>query len=263
MFPKHLLQPTSQPTADPSQGVSIPTKIVHWLVRYRQWFSYGLIGVGLVSLAYGMTLTLGVAQTRAVEPGGSHLTAEWYAKDPALLTDDRGGLNGGDLAVDVGGAVLEPGIYYLPAGSRWAEAVAAAGGLHLEADLVYINRYLNLSVKLEDSQKIYIPFQNEEAWLAELLALGLPTGLTGAKDGFEQNSGSGGGSASGDAKPSNSGLVSINWASNSELQSLPGIGEKRAADIIAGRPYQSTEEVVARGILTQGVWEKIAQLVAL
>jgi competence protein ComEA len=38
-------------------------------------------------------------------------------------------------------------------------------------------------------------------------------------------------------------IVNINTASESELVSVPGIGAARAAQVIAGRPYESVDEL--------------------
>lgn len=50
------------------------------------------------------------------------------------------------------------------------------------------------------------------------------------------------------AKPK---LVDINSASAAELKTLPGIGDKQASRIIAGRPYPSKAKLVADKILTE------------
>jgi competence ComEA-like helix-hairpin-helix protein len=48
----------------------------------------------------------------------------------------------------------------------------------------------------------------------------------------------------GDFGPAEGSLrVNINTATQEELESVPGIGETRAAQIIAGRPYGSVEEL--------------------
>jgi competence ComEA-like helix-hairpin-helix protein len=38
-------------------------------------------------------------------------------------------------------------------------------------------------------------------------------------------------------------IVNINTATEQQLASLPGIGLKRAAEIVAGRPYQSVDDL--------------------
>ena len=40
-------------------------------------------------------------------------------------------------------------------------------------------------------------------------------------------------------------IVNINTATEKELQTIPGIGPARAAQIAAGRPYDSVDELVA------------------
>lgn len=58
-------------------------------------------------------------------------------------------------------------------------------------------------------------------------------------------------------------LVNLNSASKSQLMELPGITSERADKIIAGRPYQRTDELVSRGILPKSEYDKISgQIVA-
>ena len=51
--------------------------------------------------------------------------------------------------------------------------------------------------------------------------------------------------------------VNLNTASTDELDGLPGIGEKRSDAIIKGRPYKTSADLVAKKVLTQGVFDKI------
>ncbi|HRJ68380.1 MAG TPA: helix-hairpin-helix domain-containing protein, partial [Beijerinckiaceae bacterium] len=44
-------------------------------------------------------------------------------------------------------------------------------------------------------------------------------------------------------------LVNLNTAPASELDKLPQIGEKRAADIIAKRPYKDWNDFVAKNVV--------------
>jgi competence protein ComEA len=139
------------------------------------------------------------------------------------------------LVVDVEGAVLRPGIIELPAGSRVADAVAAAGGYSAEADLPAAAAQVNLAATLRDGQQIVVPF------------VGAPSG--GA-------SGNGGGS----------GLVDLNTASAEELDALPGIGPVTVEKIVAARseqPFASLDEMVTRKVLTSAQVDKIRDLVTL
>lgn len=59
----------------------------------------------------------------------------------------------GDLVVDVTGAVRDPGVYRMPAGSRVNDAVARAGGAAPGAQLEAIN----LAARLADGQQVVVP----------------------------------------------------------------------------------------------------------
>ncbi len=52
-------------------------------------------------------------------------------------------------------------------------------------------------------------------------------------------------------------LLDINSASEAELQALPGIGDKRAAEIVKNRPYKGKDELVQKNIIPAGVYAKI------
>ena len=61
------------------------------------------------------------------------------------------------LVVDVEGAVLRPGIFELPAGSRVADAIEAAGGYGPHVDLAAAAAQVNLAAILRDGQQIVVP----------------------------------------------------------------------------------------------------------
>lgn len=144
-----------------------------------------------------------------------------------------------ELVVEVAGAVEKPGVYRLPLGSRVAQALTQAGNPTIDVDKEFITQELNLAQELQDQQKIYLPFALEKEKLAD------------GKDFSESNS------------VENDGLISLNDASASQLMELEGIGEKRADDIIAGRPYAAIEDLLNQKIVTSTQWAKIKNRVKL
>ena len=59
------------------------------------------------------------------------------------------------------------------------------------------------------------------------------------------------------------GQVDINTATEGQLKAVPGIGDVYAKRIVAGRPYNSKDQLVSKGVLPQGVYDKVkGQLVA-
>ena len=58
-------------------------------------------------------------------------------------------------------------------------------------------------------------------------------------------------------------LANINTSSARDLQqTLPGIGDARAGQIVSGRPYAAPEDLVSKGILTQAAFDRIKDLIA-
>jgi competence protein ComEA len=51
--------------------------------------------------------------------------------------------------------------------------------------------------------------------------------------------------------------IDINTATADQLKALPGIGDAYAKRIIDGRPYTAKNQLVSRGVLPQGVYNKI------
>ena len=58
-------------------------------------------------------------------------------------------------------------------------------------------------------------------------------------------------------------LANINTSSAAQLEkTLPGIGDVRSKAIVAGRPYASPQDLVTKGVLTQGVLDKSRDVLA-
>ena len=129
------------------------------------------------------------------------------------------------LWADIAGAVNQPGVYSLPPGSRVADLISAAGGFSSQADLQWVEQHLNRAAPVRDGMKLYIPAQGEQAPV-----LGSET--------------------------SSAGLVSINQASQAELEALWGIGKVTARRIIDHRPYNRVEDLIDQKIITPQAWEE-------
>jgi len=138
------------------------------------------------------------------------------------------------IVVDVSGAVLRPGVYSLPPGSRVADAIAAAGGYSPDVDPRQAESRLNLAAKLVDAQLIVVPRRGDAV----------------------------GSAGSGDPAPS--GPLNLNTATAEQLDTLPGVGPATAAKILAAReqkPFATVDELVTRKIVTASVLAKIRGLV--
>ena len=62
------------------------------------------------------------------------------------------------IKIHIAGAVILPGVIELNEGSRITDAIEMAGGLAEEANI----RKINLAKKIEDGEKIYIPYIGED-----------------------------------------------------------------------------------------------------
>jgi len=130
------------------------------------------------------------------------------------------------ILVYVCGAVAQPGVIEVDSRCRVVDAIGLAGGMTKEAD----ETYLNLAGRLTDGEKIYVPTRDEVSqWTSE----------------NQENS-----------------LININTATLDRLCELPGIGESKAADIIAYREkygsFESTEDIMKVPGIKESLYEKIA-----
>lgn len=147
------------------------------------------------------------------------------------------------IVVFVSGAVQQPGMYALDAQTRVGDALKAAGGLTLQANVALVNQ----AERLWDGAQIHVPAIQATPQAAT--ANGLPTAdVTASEQSNEISAGlSGAGTPpvgrSGLANHESSTAININRASPSELETLPGIGPSKAAAIVANRPYLTVDEL--------------------
>ena len=110
-----------------------------------------------------------------------------------------------EIVVEIKGEINKPNIYWLDEDGIIEDLIKEAGGLTDLADVSKINR----AEKLKNHQSIIVPNKNDEksASVSSVVTAGAN------KDG----------------------IVNINTATESELDTLPGIGPARARDIIKYR----------------------------
>jgi competence protein ComEA len=140
------------------------------------------------------------------------------------------------VIVYISGAVGVPDVYELPSDARIKDLVLAAGGLTADAD----PERINLAERLKDSEHIHVPRQGES-----------PDDGAAVAD---------------TAGVAQGGLLDLNTASASDLDSLPGIGQSFADRIIEYRttngPFTSVEDLQKVKGIGAALFAKIAPLVS-
>lgn len=142
--------------------------------------------------------------------------------------------------VDIKGAIKVPQVVPVTPGMRVHDVVEMAGGVTGEAD----QSQVNLAQLVTDQMVIYVPKVGEEVSPStEALVAGSQVTESAVSE------------ISGDAT-SGGDLVNINTADTTMLQTLSGIGEKRAADIINYRETNGLFETVDDLDQVSGIGEK-------
>lgn len=156
------------------------------------------------------------------------------------------------IYVDVCGAVANPGVFQLAAGSRVFQAIEAAGGYLPEA----VQNCVNRAGVLTDGQQLYILTQEEMERQGRD-----PVEMAGASDG-QMNGSAGTGQNTGmTAQVQQDNRININTADEAQLTTLTGIGATRAQAIIAYReengPFAAIEDIMNVQGIKEGTFAKI------
>jgi len=124
--------------------------------------------------------------------------------------------------VDIGGEVINPGVFKVGADARIGHVIDLAGGLTEYAN----TRGINQALRVHDELSIWVPHIDDE------IILNTSSGSTAINN----------------STPVDDGLISINNASSVQLQTLSGIGPALADNIIAYReefgPFTSIDELL-------------------
>lgn len=190
--------------------------------QYKIALGFGLLG----ALVAGFILLQGGDQGASnVQQLADQVTSSSSYRDEKSNKSNEVGQAGGEdqlVTVDVKGAVKKPGVYQLQSNSRVQDALEKAGGMTEEADLKSINQ----AQKLSDEAVVYVAKVGENA---VDVTTSTPANAT---------------SGTGQTKST---LVNLNTATEADFQTISGIGQKRAQDIIAYREangrFKSVDEL--------------------
>jgi len=182
------------------------------------------VAIGAVVVVLLLGLAAAVVSSLLAPRGASIAIAD---RPFGAASDSPGGTGGatldeaaaGEVVVHVLGAVVSPGLYSIPDGSRVVDAIAAAGGLAPEADA----NGVNLARVVTDAEQIVVP------------VLGDP--------------------AAGGGPPSDP-RVNLNRADAETLESLPEIGPATARAIIAWREEHGGFRAVEDLLSVSGIGAK-------
>ncbi|GIM47337.1 competence protein CelA [Collibacillus ludicampi] len=173
----------------------------------------------LIALLVAVLFSIGIYVT--LKPSREAAELPFQKTEPSEQTKQvegkRGNTQTQSVKVDVKGSVHHPGVVSLPADSRVADAIAAAGGALENADLSKVN----LAAKLVDGGQVTIPsVQQNDAHAAVTQQTG---GMTA------------------------DGKVDLNHATEADFDKLPGLGSSRIKAIIEYRnthgPFQSVDDL--------------------
>lgn len=142
------------------------------------------------------------------------------------------------ILVYVAGMVNKEGVYELSEGKRIKDAIDLAGGLQNDAEIDEIN----LAEILEDGMKIYIPnkkeslkSQNESSKGNELSKQSVSTKVNKNTQNINQQN---------SKTTKNSQKININTATQTELETLPGVGPSTALKIITYRKEKGSFKTI-------------------
>ena len=142
--------------------------------------------------------------------------------------------------VDIKGEVLSPGVYEFSCESRIQEVIKKAGGFTEEADETKIN----LAQKITDQMQIIVPnVQSKQE--------GSVT---------EENSGKGS-STNPNVSNSKQGTININTATLEELQTIKGIGKKKAEAILQYRKEHGAFRTKEDLLQVKGIGKKALEAI--
>jgi competence protein comEA helix-hairpin-helix repeat region len=142
--------------------------------------------------------------------------------------------------VDIKGEVLRPGVYEFSCESRMQEVIKKAGGFTEEADETKIN----LAQKITDQMQIIVPNVHSKQ-----------------EDGLTEGNSEKGSSTNTSVSNSKQGTININTATLEELQTIKGIGKKKAEAILQYRKEHGAFRTKEYLLQVKGIGKKALEAI--
>lgn len=165
------------------------------------------------------------------------------------------------ILIHISGAVNSEGIIQLTENSRISDAIEKAGGLREDANI----KDINLAYKLEDGMKIYIPNNAEQEEKEKNNNVKNETTLDNTNE-YKTTSGQNENVKTVNSSSNNS-KVNINTATQTELETLPGIGPSTALKIINYRKengkFKSIEDIKEISGIGEAKFANIKEFIAI
>jgi competence protein ComEA len=195
-----------EPLSRPDPPVTVADRTLAWL----HWFGTGRLVAGALSTvivcagAFWLVRTPPPPTEATLPVATTTLPADSSLAPSALVPAGSVTAAPVTVIVHVSGAVVEPGVYELPAGARVRDAIVVAGGATVDAD----DHALNLAAVIVDASRIHVPVVGEDVPIPIDVA-GVPVGPEAPLD--------------------------VNRATAEQLDELPGVGPATADAIVTER----------------------------
>lgn len=207
-----------------------------WLKANKMYLLLGVLIAAALAIYYFMPAYAEREKNNLTEWEDS---AELILQEENLETSQEKAEEKETMVIDVKGAVVKPGVYEAQSGDRVIDLIQLAGGLQENAD----QNQINFAMKVEDEMVLYLPVIGEEE--------------------KHNNGGTTPNFGSFAATSSDNGKVNLNTATESELQTLTGIGPAKAAAIIEYRdtngPFKEIEQLKEISGIGDKTFEKLKE----
>ena len=206
-------------------------QVKRWLMEYKKVLSIigGVLAV-IVMILVGREMMASQPKEKVMVTNAVNTTR--VEETTAMMPEN--------CYVDVKGEVLRPGVYEFSCESRIQEVIKKAGGFTEEADETKIN----LAQKITDQMQIIVPNVHSKQ-----------------EDGLTEGNSEKGSSTNTSVSNSKQGTININTATLEELQTIKGIGKKKAEAILQYRKEHGAFRTKEDLLQVKGIGKKALEAI--